>query len=116
MLHSKNANITTTDLTTIFEIPQGFVGYLSYVYLKNKGSALNNCTLYIENTSDSNSIHLLSSQDIDPDQSVEFHEGVFVMYENDTVKCQTTSAGDVDVSCTFDIIEATAVLANFNRL
>lgn len=115
MLHSKNVNITTTTPTEIFQVPDGFVIYLSYVYLKNKGSAANNCTLYITNASDSTSVHLLSGQDIDPDQSVEFHEGSFVMYKDDALKVETGSAGDVDVSCTFDIVEASAVLRNFNR-
>lgn len=115
MLHTKNVNITTTDLTEIFSVPAGFVAYVSYVYLKNKDAAANNCTLYITNESDANAVYLLSGQDIDPDQSVEFHEGVFVMYKDDALKVQTGSAGDVDVACTFDIVEASAVLRNFNR-
>jgi hypothetical protein len=118
MLHTKNVNITAaaTPTNVVDALPTGFVAFINYVFLHNKGSSTNSCTLYLNNSSDNTKIYLLNNKDVDAGEVVEFHDGRFVMYQGDSVVASTGSADDVDVACTFDIVEASTVLSNFNRV
>lgn len=118
MLHTKNVTITAaaTPTDVLDDIPTGFVAYVNYIMLHNRGGATNACTLYIDNVSDSTQIYLLNAKDVDNGEVVEFHEGKFVLYQGDSIIASTGSAGTVDVACTFDIVEASSVMSNFNRV
>lgn len=118
MLHTKNVTITAASTPTdvVPDIPTGFVAFVNYIALHNRGGSTNACTLYLDNSSDSTQFYLLNAKNVDDGEVVEFHDGKFVLYEGDSVIASTGSAGTVDVSCTFDIVEASAVLSNFNRV
>ena len=40
----------------------------------------------------------------------------YIMYEGDRVIASIADAGSGDVACTFDIVEASSILRNFNRV
>lgn len=118
MLHTKNVTITASATPTdvVSDIPTGFVAFINYIMLHNRGGATNACTLYLDNSSESSQIYLLNAKNVDDGEVVEFHEGQFVLYEGDSVIASIADAGSVDVACTFDIVEASSILRNFNRV
>lgn len=118
MLHTKNVTVTAaaTPVDVLEDIPSGFVAFVNYIFLHNKGGATNACTLYIDNVSDSSQIYLLNAKNVDDGEVVEFHDGQFVMYQGDSIIASIADAGSVDIACTFDIVEASSVLSNFNRV
>jgi hypothetical protein len=113
MLYTKNVNVTTTAVSTIVTIPNGFVAHWNMLYISNLGNQNNNATVYVDK-SDGTTLNLIDGYTISNKNFLLFSDAVLVLQPEDVVMCSTTSAGDMEFVITFDLLEAPAVFNNFN--
>ena len=112
MKYTKHATITGTAEVTVFTVPTGYHAEASYVFVANNGGSTNACTVYFDDGT--NELHLLKSQNVSSGAKEEFYRGLFILHAGEELKAQTGSAGDVEVACTFELVEEPAVLVNFS--
>jgi len=118
MLTTKHQTITTTDETTLFTVPTGYVANIYYIFIANHGGSANTVTLKWENSSgvdqlfffDGDSINGGNKETLGGQSSIP----LFVIQAGEVVKCQTGSAGDVEFAITFDLVERTSGFNNFD--
>ena len=113
MLYTKNANVTTTAVSTIVTIPNGFVAHWNMLFVSNIGGSTNGAGLYIDKH-DSTLVDILGGGNVSSKDYILLSDAVFVLQPGDAVKAFTTSAGDMEFVITFDLLEAPAVFNNFN--
>lgn len=113
MLYTKNVNVTTTAVSTIVTIPNGFVAHWNMLYISNLGNQNNNATVYVDK-SDGTTLNLIDGYTISNKNFLLFSDAVLVLQPEDVIMCSTTSAGDMEFVITFDLLEAPAVFNNFN--
>ena len=116
MLYTKHTTLTTTDLTTLFTMPSGFHAVISYVFVANHGGATNSIDLYWD-VAGTPQAYIFDGTNVAGGGRQTLSNGggpMFVLHENEAVKCQATSAGNLEVVVTFDLIPAPASLINFN--
>lgn len=113
MLYTKNANVTTTDVSTIVTIPNGFVAHWNMLFVSNLGGSTNGAGLYVDKA-DSTRVDILGGGNVSSKEYILLSDAVFVLQPGDAVKAFTTSAGDMEFVITFDLLEAPAVFNNFN--
>ena len=113
MLYTKNANVTTTAVSTIVTIPNGFVAHWNMLFVSNIGGSTNGAGLYIDKH-DSTLVDILGGGNVSSKDYILLSDAVFVLQPGDAVKAFTTSAGDMEFVITFDLLEAPAVFYNFN--
>ena len=113
MLYTKNVNVTTTAVSTIVTIPNGFVAHWNMLFVSNIGGSTNGAGLYIDKH-DSTLVDILGGGNVSSKDYILLSDAVFVLQPGDAVKAFTTSAGDVEFVVTFDLLEAPAVFNNFN--
>ena len=113
MLYTKNVNVTTTAVSTIVIIPNGFVAHWNMLFVSNIGGSTNGAGLYIDKH-DSTLVDILGGGNVSSKDYILLSDAVFVLQPGDAVKAFTTSAGDMEFVITFDLLEAPAVFNNFN--
>jgi hypothetical protein len=113
MLYTKNANVTTTDTSTIVTIPSGYVGYWNMLFVTNIGGSTNGVGIYVDKA-DATRVDILGGGNLSSKDYILLSDAVFVLQAGDAVKAFTTSAGDVEFVITFDLLEQAPVFVNFN--
>ena len=113
MLYTKNANVTTTAVSTLVTIPNGYVAHWNMLYISNLGNQNNHATVYVDK-SDGTVLNIINGYTISNKNFLLFSDVVLVLQPEDVVMCSTQSAGDVEFVVTFDLLEAPAVFNNFN--
>lgn len=114
MLYTKNANVTTTDESTIVTIPNGYVAHWNMLFVVNLGGSTNGVGLYVDKA-DSTRIDILGGGNVSSkDYLLLDGAAVFVLQAGDAIKAYTTSAGDVEFVVTFDLLEQAPTFVNFN--
>ena len=116
MLYTKHTRLTTTDLATLFTVPAGFHAVVSYVFIANHGGSTNSIDLYWD-LSGTPQVYIYDGTNVAGNGTLTLGNGggpLFVLHDNETVKCQATSIGNIEVVVTFDLVEQAPALANFN--
>ena len=113
MLYTKNVNVTTTAVSTLVTIPNGYVAHWNMLYISNLGNQNNHATVYV-NKSDGTVLNIINGYTISNKNFLLFSDVVLVLQPEDVVMCSTDSAGDMEFVITFDLLEAPAVFNNFN--
>jgi len=121
MLYTKNANVTSTDESTIVTIPSGYVAHWNMLFVSNLGGSTNGATIYVDKWSEDNQdyttipdIYILGGGNISSKEYVLLTDGVFVLQAKDKIVASTTSAGDIEFIVTFDLLEQAPTFVNFN--
>ena len=114
MLYTKNANVTTTDVSTIVTIPNGYVAHWNMLFVSNLGGSTNGAGIYVSKA-DSSRIDILGGGNVSSkDYLLLDGAAVFVLQAGDAIKAYTTAAGDVEFVVTFDLLEQAPTFVNFN--
>ena len=113
MLYTKNANVTTTDVTSIVTIPNGYVAHWNMLFITNLGGSTDTATIYVDKA-DGTDLYILNGTSISGKDFLLLSEAVVVLHPADVIKCSTGTAGNIEVVLTFDLMEAPAVFTNFN--
>ena len=113
MLYTKNVNVTTTAVSTLVTIPNGYVAHWNMLYISNLGNQNNHATVYVDK-SDGTVLNIINGYTISNKNFLLFSDVVLVLQPEDVVMCSTDSAGDMEFVITFDLLEAPAVFNNFN--
>ena len=113
MLYTKNANVTTTDESTLVTIPNGYVAHWNMLFVSNLGGSTNGAGIYVAKA-DASRIDILGGGNVSSKEYVLITDGVFVLQAGDSIKAYTTAAGDVEFVVTFDLLEQPATFVNFN--
>jgi hypothetical protein len=116
MLYTKHATLTDTTLTELFTVPSGFHAVLSYVFVANHGGSTNSIDLRWD-LSGTPQVYIFDGTNVAGGGKETIGNGggpLFVLHENEAVKCQATSAGNLEVVVTFDLVEQAPALVNFN--
>ena len=116
MLYTKHTKLATTDLTTLFTVPSGFHAIVSYVFIANHGGSTNSIDLYWD-LAGTPQVYIYDGTNVAGNGTLTLGNGggpLFVLHENEAVKCQATSVGNIEVVVTFDLIEQAPALVNFN--
>ena len=124
MLYTKHVTLTDTTLTQLFRVPNGFHAIVSYVFVANHGGSTNSIDLYwdLDTTPDSTptlvpQVYIFDGTNIAGGGKETIGNGggaLFVLHENEGVQAQATSAGNLEVVVTFDLIDIPPSLVNFN--
>ena len=118
MLTTAHTTITTTDETTLFTVPDGYVANIYYICIANHGGSANTVTLKWENSGgvdqlfffDGDTVNGGSKETLGGQSSLP----LFVIQGGEVVKCQTGSAGDVEFAVTLDLAPRAAGFNNFD--
>ena len=113
MLYTKNANVTTTDVSTLVTVPNGYVAHWNMLFISNIGGSTNGVSVYVDKA-DATRIDVLGGGNVSSKDYILLTDAVFVLQPGDQVKAFTTSAGDVEFVMTFDLLEAPSIFVNFN--
>ena len=116
MLYTKHATLTDTTLTTLFTVPNGFHAIVSYVFVANHGGSTNSIDLYWD-LSGTPQVYIFDGSNVAGGGKETLGNGggpLFVLHENEVVKCQSASVGNLEVVVTFDLVEQAPALVNFN--
>ena len=116
MLYTKHATLTDTTLTTLFTVPNGFHAIVSYVFVANHGGSTNSIDLRWD-LSGTPQVYIFDGTNVAGGGRQTLGNGggpLFVLHENEVVKAQATSTGNLEVVVTFDLVEQAPALVNFN--
>lgn len=114
MLYTRNANVTTTDVSTLVTIPNGYVAHWTMLFVSNLGGSTNGAGLYVDKA-DSTRIDILGGGNVSSKEYILLDgAATFVLQAGDAIKAYTTGAGDVEFVVTFDLLEQPATFVNFN--
>jgi hypothetical protein len=113
MLYTTNANVTTTNTSTIVTVPSGYVAHWNMLFVSNIGGSTNGVGIYVDKA-DSTRVDVLGGGNLSSKDYILLSDAVFVLQAGDAVKAFTTSAGDVEFVLTFDLLEAPATFVNFS--
>ena len=124
MLYTKHVTLTDTTLTQLFRVPNGFHAVVSYVFVANHGGSTNSIDLYwdLDTTPDSTptlvpQVYIFDGTNVAGGGKETIGNGggaLFVLHQNEGVQAQATSAGNLEVVVTFDLIDIPPSLVNFN--
>lgn len=117
MLATKHLTLTDTSLQTLFEIPSGYVCIVTYVFVANHGGSTNSIDLYWDDGGVPQ-VYIYDSVNVGGQDRLtlggQSATGLFVLHEGESVKCQASGAGNMEVVVTFKIEPNDNKLANFN--
>jgi len=116
MLYTKHTTLTDTTLTTLFTVPGGFHAVISYVFVANHDGSTNDIDLYWD-LSGTPQVYIFDGTNVAGGGKETLENGggaLFVLHENEAVKCQAGAAGNLEVVVTFDLIDMPPALVNFN--
>ncbi len=116
MLYTKHTRLTDTTLTTLFTVPNGFHAVVSYVFVANHGGSTNDIDLYWD-LSGTPQVYIFDGTNVAGGGKETLGNGggpLFVLHENETVKCQAGASGNMEVVVTFDLFDMPPAFVNFN--
>ncbi len=116
MLYTKHTTLTDTTLTTLFTVPDGYHAVINYVFVANHGGSTNDIDLYWDLASVAQ-VYIFDGTNVAGNGKETLGNGggpLFVLHEDEAVKCQAGGAGNMEVVVTFDLVETPASLVNFN--
>jgi hypothetical protein len=113
MLYTKNANVTTTAVSTLVTIPNGYVAHWTMLYISNLASQNNHATVYVDK-SDGTTLNLIDGYTISNKNFLLFSDAVLVLQPEDVIMCSTQSAGNVEFVVTIDLLYQQAAYSNFS--
>jgi hypothetical protein len=113
MLYTKNANVTTTDESTIVTVPSGYVAHWNMLFVSNLGGSTNGAGIYVAKA-DASRIDILGGGNVSSKEYILLSDAVFVLQAGDAIKAYTTAAGDMEFVVTFDLLEQAPTFVNFN--
>jgi hypothetical protein len=116
MLYTKHTTLTDTTLTTLFTVPSGFHAIVNYVFVANHGGSAQTIDLYWD-LSGTPQVYIFDGKSLTGGSQTTLGNGggpMFVLHENEAVKCQAGGAGNIEVVVTVDLLPAPASLVNFN--
>lgn len=114
MLYTKHKALATTTETLLFSVPTGFHVIIYYVFIANHDGSTNSASLNFVHGGER--IDIFDDTNISGGAKETLGNGggpLFVLHEGEDVYIQTGSAGNVEFSVTFDLLEAPNVLVNF---
>ena len=115
MLYTKNKNLTDTSTQTIVEIPAGYVAHWSMAFVANLHNATNSITLFVDKPSPTPDVYIYNGTNVSSKENLLIDgNAIFVLQPGDIVKAASSSAGNMEVVVTFDLLEAPTVFNNFN--
>lgn len=115
MLYTKHAKLTDTTLTTLFSVPSGFHAIVNYVFVANHDGSAQTVDLYWD-LSGTPQVYIFDGESLTGGSQTTLGNGggpMFVLHENEAVKCQAGGAGNMEVVVTVDLLPAPAALVNF---
>jgi hypothetical protein len=116
MLYTKHTTLTDTTLTTLFTVPNGFHAVVSYVFIANHDGSTNDIDLYWD-LSGTAQVYIFDGTNVAGGGKETLGNGggpLFVLHENEAVKCQAGATGNMEVVVTFDLLDMPPALVNFN--
>lgn len=113
MLYTRDATITTTDLTTILTVPSGYIAHWNLLFLSNHGGSTNSITVYIDKSAGTD-LYIIDSKNVSSKDFIQFSDGIFVLQPGDSIKAQLGASGNFGIACTIDLLEAPSVFNAFN--
>lgn len=113
MLYTRDATITTTDLTTILTVPSGYIAHWNLLFLSNHGGSTNSITVYIDKSAGTD-LYIIDDKNVSSKDFLQFSDGIFVLQPGDSIKVQLGAAGNFGIACTIDLLEAPSVFNAFN--
>lgn len=116
MLYTKHVTLTDTTPATLFQVPSGFHAIVNFVFVANHGGSTNTVDVYWD-LSAVPQLYIFDGLSLNGSSNSTLGNGggpLFVLHENEAVKCQAGGAGNIEVAVTFDLVEAPASLSNFN--
>lgn len=116
MLYTKHTTLTDATLTTLFTVPSGFHAIISYVFVANHGGAAQTIDLYWD-LSGTPQVYIFDGESITGGNQTTLGNGggpLFVLHENEAVKCQAGGAANIEVAVTFDLVDIPPTMVNFN--
>lgn len=116
MLYTKHTTLTDTTLTTLFTAPDGFHAIVSYVFVANHGGSTNDIDLYWD-LNGTPQVYIFDGTNVAGGGKETLGNGggpLFVLHENEAVKCQAGGSGNMEVVVTFDLLDMPPALVNFN--
>ena len=118
MLTTAHTTVTTTDETTLFTVPDGYVANIYYIFIANHGGSANTITLKWENSGGVDQLFFFDGDTVNGgDKETLGGQSplpLFVIQAGEVVKCQTGSAGDVEFAVTLDLAPRSAGFNNFD--
>ncbi len=117
MLYTKNVNLTTTDVTEILKIPQGYIGHWNMLFVSNLENSNNDVSIFIDKNPDPDA-YIFLERSVASKDYIFFPpsgNGVIVIPPGETIKATTGSAGNVEVIVTLDLVYAPFTFSNFNN-
>ena len=116
MLYTKHTTLTDTTLTTLFTVPNGFHAVVSYVFVANHDGSTNDIDLYWD-LSGTPQVYIFDGTNVAGGGKETLGNGggpLFILHENEVVKCQAGGSGNMEVVVTFDLLDMPPALVNFN--
>ena len=116
MLYTKHTRLTDTTLTTLFTVPDGFHAIVSYVFVANHAVSAQTIDLYWD-LGGTPQVYIFDGESITGGNQSTLGNGggpLFVLHENEAVKCQAGGSGNIEVVVTFDLLDMPPALVNFN--
>ena len=116
MLYTKHATLTDATLTTLFTVPDGFHAVINYIFIANHGGSAQTIDLYWD-VGGTPQVYIFDGESITGGNKETLGNGggpMFILHQNEVVKCQAGGAGNMEVAVTFDLIEMAPSLVNFN--
>ena len=112
MLYTKNINITTTGDKEVLEIPQGFVGHWNMLFISNLGGSTDAVTVYVDKA-DGTDMYILNGTNVSSKEYLLFSDATLVLQPQDIIKASTSSAGNMEIIVTVDILYQVNTFNNF---
>jgi len=118
MLTTSHTTLTTTAETTLFTVPTGYVANIYYIFIANHDGSTNSVTLKWENSGGVDQLYFFDDKNVSGggQETLGGQSSVplFVIQAGEHVKCQTGSAGDVEVAVTLDLEPRDSGFNNFD--
>ena len=118
MLTTAHTTVTTTDETTLFTVPDGYVANIYYIFIANHGGSTNSVTLKWENSGGVDQLFFFDADNVSGGGKEtlggQSSLPLFVIQGGEVVKCQTGSAGDVEFAVTLDLAPRAAGFNHFD--
>ena len=117
MLYTKNVNLTTTAVTEILKIPQGYIGHWNMLFISNLHNSTNDISIFIDKTPDPDAYIFLEKTVASKDYIFfpPSGNGVIVIPPGETIKANAGSAGNVEVIVTLDLVYAPFTFNGMNQ-
>ncbi len=106
MILSKNINVTTTDVTELLQIPNGYIGNCSMIFVSNLTDTDNTVSITIGKGEDPDS-NIFLEQPLTSKEQLSFppnEGGLLVLLPEQTLEAQLGSVGNVEFIVTLDVV------------